>query len=114
MMRRLVSVAVALAVLGSAAVFVAAQQPAPKPAPPRGSQAARPLPPLPNPGYAPARPLDITRAVYEFAGRFPEILKYVPCYCGCETSGHPHNESCFVRARNAQGDVTAWDLHGYG
>lgn len=101
------------AVLGAA--ILTAQSAAPRPMTSRGSQAAaRPLPPLPNPGFAPARPMDITREVYEFAGRFPEVLKYVPCYCGCENSGHPHNESCFVGARDAQGHVTRWDLHGFG
>ncbi len=56
----------------------------------------------------------MTRQVYEFAARFPDVLKFVPCYCGCESTGHPHNESCFVRSRDAQGHVTAWDMHGYG
>jgi hypothetical protein len=42
------------------------------------------------------------------------VLKFVPCYCGCESSGHPHNESCFVKSRDASGNVTEWDTHGYG
>ena len=71
-------------------------------------------PPIPNPGFAPGRPVDQTRAVYEFAGQHPEILKYVPCYCGCESTGHPHNESCFVKRRDASGNVVEWDPHGYG
>ena len=71
-------------------------------------------PPIPNPGFAPGRPVDQTRAVYQFAAEHPEVLKYVPCYCGCEASGHPHNESCFVRRRDAKGNVTEWDTHGYG
>ena len=72
------------------------------------------MPPLPSPGYPPPRPVDHTRAVYEFAAQHPEVLKYVPCYCGCEAEGHPHNESCFVKSRDPQGNVTAWDIHGYG
>ena len=71
-------------------------------------------PPIPNPGFAPGRPLDQTRAVYEFAGQHPEILKFVPCYCGCESTGHPHNESCFVKRRDASGNVLEWDTHGFG
>ncbi|MGH9176661.1 MAG: PCYCGC motif-containing (lipo)protein, partial [Vicinamibacterales bacterium] len=71
-------------------------------------------PPIPTPGFAPARPVDVTRAVYDFAAQHPEVLKYVPCYCGCESSGHPHNESCFVKTRDAKGNVTGWDTHGYG
>jgi hypothetical protein len=50
---------------------------------------------------------------YEFAARHPEVIKYVPCYCGCERNGHGSNESCFVKSRDAQGAV-AWDAHGWG
>lgn len=71
------------------------------------------LPPLPNPGFAPARPMETTRMAYEFAARHPEVIKYVPCYCGCERSGHGSNESCFVQSRDARGGVK-WDDHGWG
>lgn len=71
-------------------------------------------PPLVTTGYAGARPAGITRAVYDFAAQHPEVLKYVPCYCGCEADGHPHNESCFVKARDGKGNVTQWDMHGHG
>jgi hypothetical protein len=70
------------------------------------------LPPLPFQAYAPARPPEVVRAAYKFAAEHPEILSYVPCFCGCERSGHRGNEDCFVKARNAQGDVTEWDAHG--
>jgi hypothetical protein len=70
------------------------------------------LPPLP---VRPApRPRDYVLAAYEFAALHPEVLKYVPCYCGCEQSGHQHNESCFIGSRDAQGRVVSWDLHGMG
>jgi hypothetical protein len=52
------------------------------------------------------------RAVYKFAAEHPEILGYVPCYCGCEREGHRGNDDCFVGARNTAGDVTQWDPHG--
>lgn len=71
------------------------------------------LPPLPDPGFPPARPLDVTRRAYEFAAQHPEVLNYVPCYCGCERSGHSSNESCFISTRDAQGNVT-WNTHGWG
>ena len=113
-MRRLIVSAVA-AVLAAGTGYALAQAPAAKPAPTaRQTPAQVRMPPIPNPGFAPGRPVDVTRAVYEFAAQHPEVLKYVPCYCGCESSGHPHNESCFVRTRDAQGNVTAWDTHGYG
>ena len=42
----------------------------------------------------------------------PEVLSYVPCFCGCERSGHRGNEDCFVKARDVNGDVVEWDEHG--
>jgi len=70
------------------------------------------LPPLPFQAYAPPRPMETVRAVYQFAAEHPEILSYVPCFCGCERGGHRGNDDCFVKARNAQGDVTEWEPHG--
>ena len=70
------------------------------------------LPPLPFQAYAPPRPPEVVRAAYKFAAEHPEILGYVPCFCGCERAGHRGNDDCFVKARNAQGDVTQWDEHG--
>jgi hypothetical protein len=70
------------------------------------------LPPLPVQAYAPPRPADVVRAAYVFAAEHPEVLSYVPCFCGCERSGHKGNHDCFVMARDANGDVTEWDPHG--
>jgi hypothetical protein len=72
------------------------------------------LPPLPQVDFEPVEPMPVVRAVYEFAARHPEILSYIPCYCGCERVGHTGNQSCFVKSRDAQGHVTAWDTHGMG
>jgi len=94
-------------------------QPAPAPAvvDPPASAALGPhpqdnLPPLPFDPAPPARPAEVVRAAYRFAAEHPEVLSYVPCYCGCERSGHRGNEDCFVTARNAKGDVTEWEPHG--
>ena len=70
------------------------------------------LPPLPTQAYAPPRPPDVVRAAYLFAAEHPEILSYVPCFCGCERGGHRGNEDCFVAARDSKGDVTEWEPHG--
>jgi hypothetical protein len=70
------------------------------------------LPPLPFQAYAPPRPMETVRAVYKFAAEHPEVLSYVPCFCGCERGGHRGNDDCFVKTRNAQGDVTEWEPHG--
>ena len=50
---------------------------------------------------------------YRFALERPDLLKQVPCYCGCgEEAGHKSNLDCFVRSRNGA-DVT-FDTHGAG
>jgi hypothetical protein len=69
-------------------------------------------PPLPTQPFAPPRPPDVVRSAYMFAAEHPEILSYVPCFCGCERAGHKGNEDCFVAARDSKGDVTAWEPHG--
>jgi len=70
------------------------------------------LPPFPfNQEPLPRSP-EVVRAAYRFAAEHPEVLSYVPCYCGCEHSGHRGGEDCFVTARNDKGDVTEWEPHG--
>jgi anti-sigma factor RsiW len=74
--------------------------------------AGAPLPPLPLvPNMVPRAPEDI-RAAYTFAAHRPDVLEYVPCFCGCETAGHSGNADCFVESRNADGTVREWDTHG--
>ena len=84
----------------------------PPPAAALGPHPQETLPPLPFQAYPPPRSPEIVRAAYRFAAEHPEILSYVPCFCGCERAGHRGNEDCFVKARNAAGDVTEWDEHG--
>ncbi len=42
-------------------------------------------------------PADVQEA-YVFAAKHPEVLQYMPCYCGCEQESPPHqsNLDCFV------------------
>jgi hypothetical protein len=72
------------------------------------------IPPLPVTPFMAARPMEIVRAVYVFAAKHPEVLSKMPCFCGCETRGHRHNDDCFVAARDARGRPTAWEPHGVG
>lgn len=71
------------------------------------------LPPLPTQQYAPTRPINVVREAYLFAAEHPEVLSYVPCFCGCERAGHAGNHDCFIASRAENGDVTAWDPHGF-
>ena len=91
-----------------------ASAPAPVPAP---VQILKPhpqqdLPPLQLPGYPLGRSPQVITAAYKFAAEHPEILTYVPCFCGCERSGHRGNEDCFVKTRGTNGDVVEWEPHG--
>ncbi|HEY7475740.1 MAG TPA: PCYCGC motif-containing (lipo)protein [Vicinamibacterales bacterium] len=70
------------------------------------------LPPLPDLGFPPPRPIEEVRAVYRFAALHPEVMRYMPCFCGCERSGHQDNEDCFIKARAADGSVE-YDPHGF-
>ena len=69
------------------------------------------LPPLPPGVNIAVRPPEVVRATYEFAARHPEVLQYIPCFCGCERAGHGDNDDCFVARRNAKGQVTEWETH---
>lgn len=71
------------------------------------------LPPLPKVQFASARPAPLTRAAYEFAARHPEVLRHMPCFCGCERNGHRNNEDCFIARRGADGRPE-WNPHGIG
>jgi hypothetical protein len=70
------------------------------------------LPPLPTQEFPPPRPMEVVRAAYVFAAEHPEVLSYVPCFCGCERGGHRGNEDCFVTGRDQSGQVTQWEPHG--
>jgi len=70
------------------------------------------LPPMPTQAYPPPRPMNVVRDAYLFAAEHPEVLSYVPCFCGCERGGHKGNHDCFVANRDAKGDVTEWEPHG--
>lgn len=100
-----------------AAAAAGSQPAAPAVAPPPAAALLGPhpqanLPPLPFNPEPPARSPEVVRAAYRFAAEHPEVLSYVPCYCGCEHSGHRGNEDCFVTARNDKDDVTEWEPHG--
>jgi hypothetical protein len=105
----------------SDAVQAAAQSAQSKPATPavaevpeinRTPHPQKNLPPLPTQEFPPPRPMETVRAAYVFAAEHPEVLSYVPCFCGCERGGHRGNEDCFVTGRDKNGDVTQWEPHG--
>src|SRR5262245_61980847 len=70
------------------------------------------LPPLPFGLATPVRPVSEVAEAYTFAAEHPEVLGYLPCYCGCERQGHRGNDDCFVTRRAPNGDVLEWEPHG--
>jgi hypothetical protein len=72
------------------------------------------LPPLPAVNFVLPRPIDTVRAVFQFAALHPEVLHHIPCFCGCQSMGHRHNDDCFVKSRDERGVPTAWEAHGMG
>jgi hypothetical protein len=59
-------------------------------------------------------PAFVTNAVkdgYQFAAERPDVLRVLPCYCGCGlTAGHRSNLDCFVAGATPAG-VPVFDEH---
>lgn len=52
------------------------------------------------------------QAAYQFASDHPEILKQIPCYCGCAKGlGHKHNLACYITAFKPDGSVAQFSDH---
>lgn len=44
--------------------------------------------------------------LYEFQITNGDLMRYMPCFCGCgQSSGHESNRDCYVRRVNADGSV---------
>ena len=53
------------------------------------------------------------QAAYQFASANPDVMKNIPCYCGCGNVGHTSNYSCYVSAVDDKGKFT-FDNHALG
>jgi uncharacterized protein with PCYCGC motif len=47
--------------------------------------------------------------LYRFAKDRGDVLKWMPCTCGCARLGHTSNRSCYVKAES--GERTTWTSH---
>jgi hypothetical protein len=81
------------------------------PASPSGAKVKlAPVAQLPPPVQkAPTR----VREAYQFAVVNPDLLKQIPCYCGCGAIGHTSNYACYVNAARPDNSVT-FDEHALG
>ena len=53
------------------------------------------------------------REAYQFASANPDVMKDIPCYCGCGNIGHTSNYACYVSHVDDKGNIT-FDNHALG
>ena len=59
-----------------------------------------------------AAPVTVQQA-YQFAAANSDVMKQIPCYCGCGAMGHTSNYACYIDDVDANGKVT-FDTHALG
>lgn len=64
------------------------------------------------PAEVQSAPVSVQEA-YQFNVANPEIMKNIPCYCGCGNIGHTSNYDCYVSQVDSQGNIT-FDNHALG
>jgi hypothetical protein len=64
------------------------------------------------PGEVQLAPISVQQA-YQFASANPDIMKNIPCYCGCGSISHTSNYSCYVSKIDDKGKFT-FDNHALG
>jgi hypothetical protein len=55
----------------------------------------------------------VVQQAYQFASANPDVMKDIPCYCGCGNIGHASNYACYVSGVGENGSVT-FDNHALG
>jgi len=55
----------------------------------------------------------IVQQAYQFAAANPDVMKQIPCYCGCGNIGHTSNYPCYVSHMDDKGNI-AFDNHALG
>jgi hypothetical protein len=53
------------------------------------------------------------QTAYQFAAANPDMMKNIPCYCGCGSVGHTSNYNCYVSSVDDTGNIR-WDSHALG
>lgn len=57
-------------------------------------------------------PVTVQQA-YQFASANPDLMKNIPCYCGCGDIGHTSNYACYISSVDGNGNIT-FDSHALG
>lgn len=48
------------------------------------------------------------KSLYKLAYANQDVIKYMPCFCGCVNQGHQSNRNCFIQDVRKNGKVV-WD-----
>src|SRR5512135_257403 len=64
------------------------------------------------PAEVQSAPVSVQQA-YQFAVANPDVMKQIPCYCGCGNIGHTSNYSCYVSGVDGKGNIS-FDNHALG
>jgi len=64
------------------------------------------------PAEVQSAPVTVQEA-YQFASANPDLMKNIPCYCGCGNVGHTSNYNCYVESQDDKGNFR-WDSHALG
>jgi len=64
------------------------------------------------PAEVQSAPVTVQEA-YQFSAANPDVMKIIPCYCGCGNVGHTSNYSCYVSQVDDKGNFT-FDNHALG
>jgi hypothetical protein len=64
------------------------------------------------PAEVQSAPVTVQQA-YQFAAANPDVMKEIPCYCGCGNIGHESNYACYVSDVDNTGKLT-FDNHALG
>lgn len=64
------------------------------------------------PAEVQSAPVTVQEA-YQFASANPDLMKNIPCYCGCGNVGHTSNYNCYVERVEGNGNFR-WDSHALG
>ena len=54
------------------------------------------------------------KEAYRFAIANPDLLKQIPCFCGCVAEQHKSNYNCYVAKDGGPGSVLDFDNHAMG
>ncbi len=55
----------------------------------------------------------VVQQAYQFATANPDVLKHIPCYCGCDDIGHTSNYTCYISGQDENGQLK-YDSHALG